>query len=180
MSMEHLSTDLALKTVEDEDAARAARRRQARAELERCDLEARTAQAEVELARARQAELSARLDELGRYAVDQQRRLVDEQIREREERERRQKETMQRLRGVATTPIPRTRQQIEEFWAQLDREAEKRVQAEQDRLWRETDAALTRRTYDWAFRRSWDRKHPGGPDKCQCDGCRAWRREPPR
>jgi HK97 family phage prohead protease len=168
------------KTHPDGDTARAARREQARAELERCEREAEIERAERALRQARLAELRAQNDELGRYVLDQQRRQVDEQIREREEREKRQKELMQRLREVATMPILRTRRDCEEALDELDRYLDREAQAEQDRLWRETDAALTRRTYDWPFRRSWDARHPGGPDRCQCDGCRAWRREPPR
>jgi hypothetical protein len=164
----------------DSDPARAARREQARAELERCDREARRAQAETEVRRALLDEFRARSDALGSYIVDLRRRQVDEQIREREERERQQKELMQRLRDVVNTPKPRTRAQMEESVQQLERESVQRQAAEQDRLWHETDRALTRRTWDWAFRRSWDARHPGGPDKCGCDGCRAWRRKPPR
>jgi hypothetical protein len=44
----------------DADPARAARREQAQAELERCDREARTAHFEAELRRARHGELAAR------------------------------------------------------------------------------------------------------------------------
>ena len=87
---------------------------------------------------------------------------------------------MLRLRELVNAPIPRSKQHCEDSLAELDRFLHRHQQAEQDRLWHETDAALTRRTWDWSYRRSWDRRHPGGPDKCPCDGCRAWCREPPR
>jgi hypothetical protein len=87
---------------------------------------------------------------------------------------------MQRLRDEVNAPIPRSRQDCEEVLDEIGRYLDREQQAEQDRLWRETDAALTRRTWDWSFRRTWDARHPGGVDKCACDGCRAWRREPPR
>jgi hypothetical protein len=172
--------DTAPEPEPDGEAARAARREQARTELERCDLEARTEQAAADLRRARLAELRAQNEELGRFVLEQQRRAVDEQIREREERERRHKERVQQLHDLAAMPIPRTMQDCEESLADLDRFLDREAQAEQDRLWRETDAALSRRTWDWTFRRSWDRRHPGGVDACSCDGCRAYRREPPR
>ena len=161
----------------DGDAGRTARRERARQELERCDLEARTSAAEAELRRARLDELRAQNDALGAYVLDQQRRHVEEEIRQRQERQ----QLMSQLRDVANAPIPSpmSRQERAQFLDQLDREAAAREQAEQDRLWRETDAALTRRTHDWAFRRSWDRRH-GSVDTCTCDGCRANRREPPR
>jgi hypothetical protein len=158
------------------EADRSARRGRARAELEAVDREEATAHAERDRARARLAQHRAALDELGSYVLDQQRRQVDEEIRAREKGQR----MMQELRDVVNAPIPRTRQQCEQVLAQLDPEAAQREQAEQVRLWRETDAALTRRIYEPAFRRSWDARHPGGPDRCPCDGCRAWRREPPR
>jgi hypothetical protein len=175
------SSEWASKThVPDGDAARARRRAEAAATVRRCDLEAETEQAERRLAQARAAELRAECEQLDRYVGEQQRWLVDEQIREREERERQQQELMQQLRDVANTPIPRSMQDCEQFLQQLERESAQREAARQDQLWKETDAALTRRTYDWTFRRSWDARHPGGPDRCDCDGCRAWRREPPR
>jgi HK97 family phage prohead protease len=83
----------------DGDAARAARREQARAELERCDLEARTAQAEADLRRARHSELAAELDEIGRW----QTRFEREQWNR--EYDRRQ-QTMEQLRALANDPLP--------------------------------------------------------------------------
>jgi hypothetical protein len=161
------------------EADRAARRARAEAERRACDLEEQRERAEQELARARLAELSARNEELGRYVTEQQRRVVDEEIAERERRE----QLMQEARRLVNEPLPTVPRSREEYQAEIDalgRYLDRHQQAEQDRLWRETDAALTRRTWDWSFRRSWDARHPGGPDHCPCDGCRAWRREPPR
>jgi hypothetical protein len=164
----------------DGDPARAARREQARAELERCDREAQTAQAEAQLRRARHAEAAAEVDELSRYITAQQLRRADEERREREDQARRQKEMMQRLRDVADTPIPRSRRDCEEALDELGRYLDRHNEAEQHRLWKETDAALSRCIYEPGYRRRWLARHPGGVDQCSCDGCRAYRREPPR
>jgi hypothetical protein len=134
---------------------------------------------ENELARARLAEFGARMDEVGRFINQERRRAVDEEVAARERRG----QLMREVRRLADEPLPHVPRSKEEHQAALDelgRFLDRRAQAEQNSLWHETDAALTRRTWDWAFRRSWDAMHPGGVDKCQCDGCRAWRREPPR
>jgi hypothetical protein len=167
------------KTQANGDAARAARREQARAELERCDLEARTAQAEAELRRARLAELRAQNDELGRYVTEQQLRQVDEEIAARERRE----QLMQEARRLVNEPLPQVPRSEEEIRAELDelgRFLDREALAEQDRLRAQTDAALSRCIYEPGYRRRWLRSHPGGVDHCSCDGCRAYRREPPR
>jgi hypothetical protein len=39
------------------------------------------------------------------------------------------------------------------------------------------DEGESRRVWDWGFRRSWDRQHRGGLDRCPCDAHRMWRRE---
>jgi hypothetical protein len=161
----------------DGDRARAARREQARAELAACDREARTAQAEAELRQARHAELAAEIDEIARW----QSRV------EREEWQRdydRRQQTMEQLRALANEPLPTvpvSRAELEADLAQLDAYLDRHQQAEQDRLWRETDQNETRRLFDWDFRRSYDRRHPGRErGECDCPGHRAWRREPPR
>jgi hypothetical protein len=65
--------------VPDGDATRAARRDQARAELELCDLQARAAQAERELGRARLAEFSGQVAEIDRYLAEQRQSFLHAQ-----------------------------------------------------------------------------------------------------
>jgi hypothetical protein len=161
-------------------ADRAARRARVEAERRALELEEQRARFEQELARARVAELGGQLDVLDQECQAQQRSIRrDELSAQVDELER-----YLQLARVAEMEVPTSRQdRAEGYRAQLtalDRYLDREADAEQDRRWHETDAALRRRLYDGRFRRSWDARHPGGVDRCPCDGCRAWRREPPR
>jgi hypothetical protein len=87
---------------------------------------------------------------------------------------------------VSASPSDRRaqRRSLEEYQAQVNeigRYLDRVQMEEQDQLARETDANESRRLWDWDFRRSYDRRHPGCErGECDCPGHRAWRREPPR
>jgi len=167
----------------------AARRAQAQAALEAADaserakraqIEARAAEEEMERRQrqARTAELAAQLGEVDRYVEAQRQREYDEVQREVERRQ----ETLERARAFINEKpmaVPMSREETEQFWAQLDREAERRELAEQDELRQHIDRCESRRLWDAAYRRRYDFHHPGGADQCDCPGHRAWRREAP-
>jgi len=56
-------------------------------------------------------------------------------------------------------------------------QARRELVADDRRQIKAIDEAVSRRGWDWSFRRSHDALHPGGPDRCVCRAHRLWHQE---
>jgi hypothetical protein len=152
------------------------RRAEAQAELRAAQLEEERERAEQAAAQARLAEHRAQLDALEEW----QRRQGAEERQRGYERWDAAHARLKEIESWQPAPVLPSRAEIEADLAQLERFLDRHNDAEQDRLRAQTDADLSRCIYEPGYRRRWLARHPGGVDQCSCDGCRAYRREPPR